>query len=93
MKKIYIFRIVNGNKYNRNIIGRLFKFNRILYSLKDFYDNNKNKEENNENFIIYNISEELLDTIVKKNNINYFGSVLAQKFGNNSIKDEECLIF
>ena len=93
VKKIYIFRILNGNKYSKNIIGRLFKFNRIIYTLKDFYDNNKNKEENDENVIIYNITEELLDTVVKKNNRNYFGSVLVQKFGSNSIKDEECLIF
>ena len=91
-KKIYIFRMLNGNKYSKNTIGRLFKFNRIIYSLKDFYENNKNKEENGDNIIIYNITEELLDTIVKKNNRNCYGSVLKQKFGDISIKDKECLI-
>ena len=92
-KKIYIFKMINGNKYSKNTIGRLFKFNRIIYSLKDFYENNKNKEENGENIIIYNITEELLDTIVKKNNRNCYGNVLKQKFGDISIKDKECLIF
>ena len=85
--------MINGNKYSKNTIGRLFKFNRIIYSLKDFYENNKNKEENGENIIIYNITEELLDTIVKKNNRNCYGNVLKQKFGDISIKDKECLIF
>ena len=93
VKKIHIFRMLNGNKYNKNIIGRMFKFGRILYTYKDFLNNCEKKEENEGKFIIYNIKEELLDDVVKKNNRNYLGSIYAEKLGNISIKEDECLIF
>ena len=93
VKKIHIFRIISGNKYNKNIIGRMFKFGRILYTLKDFLNNCEKKEENEGKFIIYNIKEELLDDVVKKNNRNYLGSIYKEKLGNISIKEDECLIF
>ena len=93
VKKIHIFRMLNGNKYNKNIIGRMFKFGRILYTYKDFLNNCEKKEENEGKFVIYNIKEELLDDVVKKNNRNYLGSIYAEKLGNISIKEDECLIF
>ncbi len=93
VKKIHIFRMLNGNKYNKNIIGRMFKFGRILYTYKDFLNNCEKKEENEGKFIIYNIKEELLDDVVKKNNRNYLGSIYAEKLGKISIKEDECLIF
>ena len=93
VKKIHIFRMLNGNKYNKNIIGRMLKFGRILYTYKDFLNNCEKKEENEGKFIIYNIKEELLDDVVKKNNRNYLGSIYAEKLGNISIKEDECLIF
>ena len=93
VKKIHIFRIINGNKYNKNIIGRLFKFGRILYSMKDFLDNSEKKEENEGKIILYNIKEEFLDDVIKKNNRNYLGSIYAEKMEKITIKDDECLIF
>ena len=93
VKKIHIFKMINGNKYNKNIIGRMFKFGRILYSMKDFLDNSEKKEENEGKIIIYNIKEEFLEDVVKKNNRNYLGSIYAEKLGKISIKDDECLIF
>ena len=60
----------------------MFKFGRILYTLKDFLNNCEKKEENEGKFVIYNIKEELLDDVVKKNNRNYLGSIYAEKLGN-----------
>ena len=93
VKKIHIFRMLNGNKYNKNIIGRMLKFGRIIYTYKDFLKNCEKKEENEGKYIIYNIKEELLDDVVKKNNRNYLGSIYAEKLGNISIKEDECIIF
>ena len=92
VNKIHIFKITNGNKYNKNIIGRMFKFNRIINNMKDFWDNCK-KKENGEKIIIYDISEDLMDSAVKKNNKNYLGNKLDNQLANIPLKDNECSIF
>ena len=93
VKKIHIFKINNGSKFNKNIFGRLFKFNRINNNLKYFYDTSEKKEENEGKIIIYDINEKILNDIVKKNNKNNLGSRSEENKENISIKkNDECII-
>ena len=95
VKKIHIFKINNkGNKFTKNIFGRLFKFNRINNNMKYLYDNSEKKEENEGKIIIYNINEKVLNDIIKKNNRNNLGSKSEEnKEKVDIINNDECIIF
>ena len=94
VKKIHIFKISSGNKFNKNVYGRLFKFNRINNNLKYFYENSEKKEENEGNIIIYDINEKILNDIIKKNNKNNLGSRNEQSKENIDAKNnDKCIIF
>ena len=93
VKKMHIFKIISGYKYNKNIFGRMFKFNRVIRTMKYFWENCEKKEENEGNIVLYSINEEMLDNIVKKNNKNYLGNTSDDNKENLSMKEDECLIF
>ena len=65
-KTIHLF-IINTNKYSKNIIGKLFKCNRVVKTMKEFGTQSKISNNNNDFFIIYEINEELLDNVIKIN--------------------------
>ena len=92
VEKIHIFNYdSNENKYNKNIIGRIFKFNRIKNTMNILYENSEKKEENNGNIIIYKIDEKVINEIIKKNNKFNIGNIIEE---NSEIKEnDKCLIF
>ena len=92
VEKIHIFNYdSNENKYNKNIIGRIFKFNRIKNTMNILYENSEKKEENNGNIIIYKIDEKVINDIIKKNNKFNIGNIIEE---NSEIKEnDKCLIF
>ena len=94
VKTIHIIKINSGNNYNKNIFGRMVKFNRIKNTLKEIYQNSEKKEDNEGNIIVYNINEKMLNDLVKKNNKNNLGSKSEiNKEVINVKESEECLIF
>ena len=92
VEKIHIFNYdSNENKYNKNIIGRIFKFNRIKNTMNILFENSEKKEENNGNIIIYKIDEKVINEIIKKNNKFNIGNIIEE---NSEIKEnDKCLIF
>ena len=92
VKKIHIFKLGNINKHNKNVIGRMFKFNRIMNTMKELYNNSEKQEE--ENIVIYNIDDKILDGIIKKMSKN-----ISKENNDNKEKEDEknatneCLIF
>ena len=94
VKKIHVIKINSENNYNKNIFGRMVKFNRIKNTLKEIYQNSEKNEENEGNIVIYNVNEKILNDLVKKNNKNNLGSKSEpSKEIINAKGNEECLIF
>ena len=95
IQNIYLFD-VKTNKYTKNKIGKLFKYNRINDSMKELGSKPKIINENIDNFFIYEINDEILDDLFKKNKKK--GKLIEntnQKKEENKIESskEECLIF
>jgi hypothetical protein len=65
-KTIHLF-LINTNKYDKKIIGKLFKCNRIVNTMKEFGKKSTISNENKDIFFIYEISDELLDNVIKIN--------------------------
>ena len=95
IKNIYLFN-VKTNKYSKNKIGKLFKYNKIKDSMKEFGSKPKIINENIDNFFSYEINDEILDEVFKKYKKK---SKLVEKTNpnneenKNDISKEECLIF
>ena len=93
--KIHIFKFIS-NKYSKNQIGKLFKFNRIINSMNEIGKKSKIIKENNDSILIYEIDEELLNNIIK---INKKKIKLIDNENNNKNLEEskndinECLMF
>ena len=97
IKNIHIFKL-NTSKYTKNEIGKLFKYNRIINTMKDFGTKCKNVIKDNENVLIYEISDELLDEVYKKNKKKV--KLVEDDKNNNNGEDlknnnieKECIIF
>ena len=96
-KKIHIFKINcnNDNKYSKNLIGKLFKYNRIINTMKEFNIKAKNINKDDENILIYEVEQETLDEIIKKNKKKIILSEEDKNKNENEIKKDvnECQIF
>ena len=98
-KTIHIF-IINSTKYSKSQIGKLFKYNRVINTMKEFGKKAKiSSNEKNKNIIIYEVDEELLDNIIKINKKRMKVANDAQKPNNveevktDDVKENECRIF
>ena len=97
ISNFYLFK-VNINKYSKNQMGKLFKFNRIINTMDEFGSKSK-IIKNNDHFYIYEISNELLDDIIKinKKKIQLFEKENNDDKNKEEIKKDdsikECLIF
>ena len=97
LKKIHIFniKINENNKYSKNQIGKLFKYERIVNTMKEFNTKAVNINKDNENILIYEISQEVLDEIIKKNKKKLILSEEKKPINEKELKSEdinECLI-
>ena len=97
LKKIHIFKInlKENNKYSRNQIGKLFKYNRIVNTIKEFSTTTENINKDEEHIFIYMISQEVLDEIIKKNKKKMILSKENKSKDEKELKNEdtnECLI-
>ena len=97
IKNIHIFKL-NTSKYSKNEIGKLFKYNRITNTMEEFGTKCKNIIKDNENVLIYEIDDELLDEVYKKNK-KKIKLIEGEKNNNNNGEnlknnnEKECFIF
>ena len=67
-KNISIFQIENNNIYNKNQIGKLFKFKSIINTIIKLGEiSTFNFNEKNNNIIIYNVNSDKLNILLRKN--------------------------
>ena len=97
LKKIHIFniKINENNKYSKNQIGKLFKYKRIFNTMKEFNTKAASINKDNENILIYEISLEVLDEIIKKNKKKLILSEEKKSINEKELKIEdinECII-
>ena len=97
LKKIHIFniKINENNKYSKNQIGKLFKYKRIVNTMKEFNTKAVSINKDNENILIYEISQEILDEIIKKNKKKLILSEENKSVNEKELKSDdinECII-
>ena len=68
-ERIHIFKIITqkSEKLNRNEFGKLFKFHRIENTMKELGNAIKPIIKNGNKILLYNVQDDLLNNITKKN--------------------------
>jgi len=94
-QKIHIFK-GNSNDYTNNELGKLFNYNRILNTFNELGTKSDIINQNENKILIYEIKDDLLEFIVKKNkkksNNNENNNKNREEI-KEDIKEKECCIF
>ena len=94
-KTIHIFK-GNSSDYTKNEIGKLFNFNRVFNTFNELVTKSKVINQNENSILIYEIKDDLLEFIVKKNKKKSKGNENNNKNEEESkdgINEKECCIF
>ena len=94
-KKIHIFK-GNSSDFTNNEIGKLFNYNRVFNTFNELGTKSKITNQNDNSILIYEIKNDLLEFIVKKNKNKSKSNESNNKNEEESkeyIKDKECYIF
>ena len=96
-KTIHIFK-GNSSDYTNNEIGKLFNYNRVFNTFKELGTKSKIINQNENAILIYEIKDDLLEFIVKKNkkkSKNNENNNLNEEESKDDIKEKEkeCCIF
>jgi hypothetical protein len=99
-KTIHIFK-GNSNDYTNNEIGKLFNYNRVFNTFNELGTKSKIINQNENSILIYEIKDDLLEFIVKKNkkkSKNNENIVIPpinknEEESKDDIKEKECYIF
>ena len=96
-KTIHIFK-GNSSDYTNNEIGKLFNYNRVFNTFKKLGTKSKIINQNENSIIIYEIKDDLLEFIVKKNkkkSKNNENNNLNEEESKDDIKEKEkeCCVF
>ena len=94
-KTIHIFK-GNSSDFTNNEIGKIFNYNRVFNTFNELGTKSKVINQNENSILIYEIKDDLLEFIVKKNkkmSKNNESNNKNEKESKDDIKEKECCIF